>query len=213
MSTPAIPAPPRTAFRAAWIREAWTWITTQAGYDRSIYLHYADNNPEKPELFDEHVHRKYNASVYFRQTLPAGAAGDSALKRGLSAKWACDHASRSPQAQQAYEDFLRGLEVAGAQETIHFDGSHVGKDIPEPEREGLLRELLGQRYVGNSEDTKKELLLAAEWERLVQLRRDAPLRRRWVCRMQRRARQPLMNLPEPGEYPPIRYNTYKMLVR
>jgi hypothetical protein len=28
------------------------------------------------------------------------------------------------------EDFLRGLEVAGAQETIHFVGSHAGKDIP-----------------------------------------------------------------------------------
>jgi hypothetical protein len=47
------------------------------------------------------VHRKYNGSINFRQTLQAGVAGDSELKRGLSAKWSCDHPSRSPQAMQA----------------------------------------------------------------------------------------------------------------
>ena len=199
---PTIPAPRRTD-----VRHAVKWILTQvACQDSSLDPHYADNSPARPVTFDEQVHHKYHADIYFREVPRDGA------QRGLRAKWACEPPGRNAQAQRAYDDFLRGLEVAGAQEHIHGDGSHTGQGIPEAEREGLLRELLGARYGGNSPDTRKELHLAAEWERFLQLRRDAPLRRRWVCRLQRRTQRPMSDAPEPGEYPPIRNNTYKMLV-
>jgi hypothetical protein len=149
--------------------------------------------------------------VYFREYPNDQAAGD------LVSKWQMEKAPRNSRAQQAYDDFLRGLEVAGMQEHVPGDGSHTGKDIPDPERKALLQKLLGVKYRNSYEpdggDHRKDMHHAAEWERFVQLRKDAPIRRRWMCQLQRRAQSDLADPPEPGLYPPIRNNTFKMLVR
>lgn len=128
-----------------------------------------------------------------------------------------EKAPRNSQAQKAYDDFLRGLEVAGMQEHLHGDGSHTGKDIPDPERKALLQQLLQVKYrVGHKPDGgdyRKDMHHAAEWERFIQLRKDAPIRRKWMCQLQRRAKLDLAEPPEPFCFPPIRNNTFKMLVR
>ena len=109
------------------------------------------------------------------------------------------------------------------QEHIHGDGSHTGLNVPEADRDALLREglkdlkqLLGDhQYRESAEKTRDWRVLhqAAEWERFLQLRRDAVIRRRWVCQLQERSQQSVYDKAKPGCFPPIRNDTFKMLVR
>jgi len=42
----------------------------------------------------------------------------SLFLRAISHRWSIEHGRRIPKAQQAYDDFLRGLEIVGAQVNI-----------------------------------------------------------------------------------------------
>ena len=87
--------------------------------------------------------------------------------------------------------------------------SSVPKKMTDEDARAILQEL-GTKT--DSKNPKRELQDLADWERLIQLRKDAPLRRVWFMQLQHRAEQPLKDDPAPGLYPPIRMATFKLLV-
>jgi hypothetical protein len=212
---PALPAPRRTS--RAMVRR---WLTNQVTCgSTSDNLCYADN--EERSHFHPGQHVAYNARVVFRTKLSDSAPG--AGKASAYERWKARHPKRGTNAQRAYDDFLRGLEVAGMQETLDTTASSITPaGMTDGERREILEELAGKPIfpggpvvkLGGS-DSKKCLLDLARWERLVTLRRDATLRRKWYAELHARATS-LVADGEMKDYKPkplIRNNTFKLLVR
>ena len=109
--TPHLPVPRRIALRVVSQKIRRFFL----GRD-SKGLAFADSHPSRTSVFDDSTHRSYNARVYFGRSPGPGAL---ALD-----KWRIRDAERGKDAQQAYDDFLRGLEVAGCQELLDATARH-----------------------------------------------------------------------------------------
>lgn len=109
--TPHLPVPRRIALRVVSQKIRRFFL----GGD-SKGLAFADSHPSRTSVFDDSTHRSYNARVYFGRSPGPGAL---ALD-----KWRIRDAERGKDAQQAYDDFLRGLEVAGCQELLDATARH-----------------------------------------------------------------------------------------
>ena len=200
--SPALPAPRRIT-KAQVLR----WIRSQCAVsDTSGNVCYADNAPGRVAQFDPEQHKAYNAQVYFKGAPSPARPGSRAYQR-----WAMSDAPRGAKAQKAYDDFLRGLEVAGVQE--HLDEAAVcPASMPDAERREILSEVLGASASGVP-DSNAALKDLAQWERYMTLRRDAPLRRKWYEDLRKRCTRGLDDAHEAGAAPPIRQATVKLLVR
>ena len=161
--------------------------------------------------FDAEQNYAYKARVLFKAELKGDEKPGSAYQR-----WAATCAERGKDAQQAYDDFLFGLEVAGMSEHMARD-TLAPKSMTDEEAREILSELTGKKWPEGG-DPKKDLIALAQWERAIKLRRTAPLRRRWFTELQERA----FSILELGQVewkdkkldrPFIRNNTFKLLVR
>ena len=165
------------------LKSAYRWLKIRlACHDMSENdKYYADNTRGHVVEFDPKIHPKYEAHVLFRDTENPNPNGPTALDR-----WQMSHPQRSTSAQKAYKDFLRGLEAIGAQEHLvglkTWTGSHIDKEAPED-----LEEILEHLMPGAAKpiDDLGPLHSIAEWERLVQLRKDAMIRREWYSTPER----------------------------
>lgn len=177
---------------------------------------YADNTPGRTVGFDSLQHRKYHAEVYFKH---ADCRVPSDSKTVLE-KYQMSDPPRNPVAQRAYDEFVRGLEVIGAQEHM-IHGAHGSGNIDQIEKEdqaAILQELRERlKFSGKAEPDDADLLRdLAAWERYKQLRADAPLRRRWYYSLKKRAistSSDEFNVPGPNSYPNIRKGTFQLLTR
>ena len=130
--------------------------------------------------FDAEQNYAYNARVLFKAELKGDEKPGSAYQR-----WTATSAERGKDAQQAYDDFLFGLEVAGMSEHMARD-TLAPKGMTDEEAREILSELTGKKWPEGG-DPKKDLIALAQWERAIKLRRTAPLRRRWFTELQERA--------------------------
>lgn len=183
---------------------------------------YADNTPGAPVEFDPLQNRKYNAEVYFkhadnRATVPPGSQADRVT---VLQKYQMSEPPRNQHAQRAYDEFIRGLEVVGAQEhMIHGAGNIDHMDeIPEEDQAAMLEDLRKHlNFAGSHAPDEADLLRnLAAWERYKKLRADAPLRRRWYYSLKKRAcstsKDEFSRAP-PKSYPRIRKGTFQLLTR
>lgn len=177
---------------------------------------YADNTPGRTVEFDALQHRKYHAEVYFKH---ADCRVPSDSKTVLE-KYQMSDPPRNPIAQRAYDEFVRGLEVIGAQEhMIHgAHGSGNNDQIEKEDQAAMLQELKKRlNFSGMAKPDDADLLRdLAVWERYKQLRADAPLRRRWYYSLKKRAistSNDEFNVPGPNSYPNIRKGTFQLLTR
>jgi hypothetical protein len=232
-TSPALPAPRRTS--QAMVKK---WLKNQVVCgDVSVNKCYADNtlfkvdaegcyhlekDAEENEIgaLISGEHFAYNARVLFREKIREKAGAPVAGK--AYARWKAPSAKRGKDAQQAYEDFLRGLEVAGMQETLDTTSSTI-TPMSDNERREILETLMGQEIfpggpVVKKTDlgTKKDLRDLARWERFVALRRDATLRKKWYTDLHARATSMVSvgeKNPKKHLKPLIRANTFKFLMR
>jgi hypothetical protein len=191
------------------------WAHNQINFADTLC--YADNDPKMLTEFVPGEHFGYNAGVLFREEREPAELAISAYER-----WKAPNAERGKDAQQAYDDFLRGLEVAGMQET--FDSKSVAPPgMKDDERRDILDKIITQ-LTGkpackiNISFSRRDLEDLAQWERYVVLRRDAPLRRKWYADLHNRATSMMMDTDSDSERkftskPLIRTNTFKLLER
>ena len=162
----------------------------------------------KPEGFWDRRDKKYNGHVYFKDlsrleaTFPCipMSDNDKDLQKKLESDrtkanasglkgWQIENADRPANSKLAYDDFLRGLEVVGAMEYIDGGYNHI-KELPEDQAGIILKEFKGdleESVYKDPQQAKATLEDLAHWERLIQLRRDAPIRRAWFKHMYDRA--------------------------
>ena len=164
----------------------------------------------KPEGFWDSRDRKYNAHVYFKDFSLVEDTWQGKLKatcwpmsdeeikmqeklrqdreqanaKGLKG-WTIGNAGRPGNCKQAYDDFLRGLEVVGGMEYADGGYNHID-ELPDDQAGIILKEFkedLPESVYKNPQQAKATLKELAQWERLIQLRRDAPIRRAWFKHM------------------------------
>jgi hypothetical protein len=186
--------------------------------------YHLEKDAEENEIgaFISGEHFAYNARVLFREKIREKAGAPVAGK--AYARWKAPSAKRGKDAQQAYEDFLRGLEVAGMQETLDTTASTITPmSMSDDERREILETLTGKPFFPGGpvvkktdHSTRKDLQDLARWERFVALRRDATLRKKWYTDLHARATSMVSvgeNNPKKQLKPLIRANTFKFLMR
>jgi hypothetical protein len=189
---------------------------------KGYYLLEKDAEGNEAGAFTPGEHLAYNARVLFREKLPQNAGAPVAGK--AYERWKAPNAKRGKDAQQAYEDFLRGLEVAGMQETLDTTASTITPmSMSDDERREILETLTGKPIFPGGpvvkktdHSTRKDLQDLARWERFVALRRDATLRKKWYTDLHARATSMVSvgeRNPKKKLKPLIRHNTFKLLLR
>ena len=159
--------------------------------------------------FDPEVHREYNARVYFKQE----PGFRDPVNGPVITAWKMGDPPRSSNAQMAYDDFLRGLEIIGQAELFeHHGAGQMPPGMPGPVR----REIFDELTEGTLKHADADLLALGEYERILQLRRDAQLRMEWFYSLYARVHYLSIGqkkTPGPKSRPTIRPYTAKLLVR
>ena len=159
--------------------------------------------------FDPEVHREYNARVYFKQE----PGFRDPVNGPVITAWKMEDPPRSHGAKRAYDDFLRGLEVLGQAEIFEHNGEELmPSKMPGPDRRAIFDELTE----GTLKHADADLLALGEYERILQLRRDAQLRMEWFYSLYERVYYLSIGqkkTPGPKSRPTIRSYTAKLLVR
>jgi hypothetical protein len=172
--------------------------------------------------FDADQHRKYNAHAYFiKKASGSRDSADSSKPRGtVLEKYSMTDPPRGKHAQIAYDEFVRGLEVIGAQEhVVSGGGGHANPRIAKEDEAAVLEELREKlKFEGTHSMSEPDFLRQlAMWERYKKLRADAPLRRRWYKSIKERAwsthDQKGFHTITPGKLPKIRKGTFQLLTR
>ena len=180
---------------------------------------FADNTPGAMVHFDADQHRKYNAHAYFKAS-SRDAADSSQPHSTVLEKYRMTDPPRGKHAQVAYDEFVRGLEVIGAQEHVVSGGrGHTTTTISKEDEAAVLEELQEKlKFEGTHSMSEPEFLRQlAIWERYKKLRADAPLRRNWYRSLRARAwsthDQDGFHKVDPGKLPKIRKGTFQLLTR
>ena len=170
---------------------------------------FADSSAGSLVDFLDDRHKDYNARVYFKKESGPRDPFDSSAY----AAWKMEDPPRSHGAKRAYNDFLRGLEVLGQAETFELDGEGLmPSKMPGPVRRAIFDELTE----GTLKHADADLLSLGEYERILQLRRDAHLRMEWFYSLYERVYYLSIGrkkTPGPKSRPTIRSYTAKLLVR